>query len=710
MLNSLNVALSGLQASKTQVENVMNNIANENTVGYKKRVVDVKEAENSDARLTGRGATVEGVDRITNIYMYDNLISEQSKSAEHDELSTMLADIESIFFETETSGMSNNLDGFFQAIEDLRSNPYNEIYRTNLINQGNILVDGVKSIYGSIEERERIAKSFALDHVNEINGILNDIGAVNQLIQDAIVPSNDMLDKRDLLESRLSEYVEIKVDRSESYALELGGVTAVRYNTNIHEVHLATDEFAQKDVYAQDDPLTLVPKSTLVESSWGLLSEEQTIEVGGISTGSVSFLGHPVALSVAGETAVQTVGRIIADKANIISAWNALNPTKEISDITSLGTTLTIVYEGTQGDVPLIDQAQSNGIVFGESVETIKGADTLTYYFDKDNVITVTAGEDLYGDGTFIVTKDNIVQALVHKINNDPEITKEVVAYNGQYAVDEDGNKIPKAPTNIDHYLMIESKIAGSAGEFTGRVIVNDNNVVDGLGDPIATLVEKNSIKSVVGHTDVHLEIFDQEVPAVSGKLKSILDNIDTTSGANKFDKYKQMLDDFVKSLADISEAYIFQGENEYVFGEEASLLHQDAAAMKRIGLFEGTDVSNFAFNSAAVRNLTQADLDYLSLIHWNENVMIGESETSFSKYYQSIRIAVSADKENVDYLKETQEAVTESLTLTYDKLTKVDKDDEMVNLIKFQAAYEANAKLVTIVDEMLQTILGMKR
>ena len=37
MLNSLNIAQSGLVASKTQVENVMNNIANENTEGYKKR-------------------------------------------------------------------------------------------------------------------------------------------------------------------------------------------------------------------------------------------------------------------------------------------------------------------------------------------------------------------------------------------------------------------------------------------------------------------------------------------------------------------------------------------------------------------------------------------------------------------------------------------------------------------------------------------------
>jgi len=33
-----------------------------------------------------------------------------------------------------------------------------------------------------------------------------------------------------------------------------------------------------------------------------------------------------------------------------------------------------------------------------------------------------------------------------------------------------------------------------------------------------------------------------------------------------------------------------------------------------------------------------------------------------------------------------------------------------MIELIKFQSAYEANAKMVTIVDEMLATLLGMKR
>jgi len=623
MLNSLNVALSGLSASKTQVENVMNNIANENTVGYKKRVVDVKESEHNDARLTGRGATVVDVNRITNIYMADNLTKQQSKSAEYTELSTMLSDIESIFSETDTSGFSNNLDGYFQAVEDLRANPYNEIYRTNLINQGSMLVDGLQTLYASIEERQQASKSSVYDHIDEINGILNDIGSVNQKIQDSLNPSNDLLDKKDLLESRLAEYMEISVNRlDDNYSLEVGGVTAVRYNTNIHEINVVDNSITQKDVYATD-----LNVSNLVEpTTWG-------------------------------------------------------------------------------------------------------GTDTITYYYDKDTFVTVTAGEiidetdffgdgsnvqvDVDGDGTFgnvTVDKDNIVRALAAKINNDATMKNNIVAYNGQYSVDEDGNKILKSPENDDYYLILEAKVAGTNGAFQGRILVNDNDVVDGDGKQISNFVETNSRKSVEAEDDIHLEIFDQEITSQGGKIKSLLDNLDTTALDNKFEKYKTMLNDFAKALSDISEAYIFQGEGEYVSGEEASLVNKDKASMKTIGLLNGTSVKTLSFNSSVVRNLTQEDLDYLSTIHWNENIKIGEdSSTSFSKYYQNIKITVSADKENLDYLKDTQDSVTESLQTTYDKLVKVDKDEEMVNLIKFQAAYEANAKLVTIVDEMLKTILGMR-
>jgi len=44
------------------------------------------------------------------------------------------------------------------------------------------------------------------------------------------------------------------------------------------------------------------------------------------------------------------------------------------------------------------------------------------------------------------------------------------------------------------------------------------------------------------------------------------------------------------------------------------------------------------------------------------------------------------------------------------DSVSGVSIDEEMTNLITFQKAYQASAKLVTTVDEMLDTIINMKQ
>ena len=186
MLNTLNVAQSGLHTSQTQVENVMNNIANENTPGYKKRVVNIVEAEHNDARITGRGVQVVDVSRITNIYMYDKLNNENSKKSYMNQLSMMLEDVESIFSETDDSGVSYDLEKFFSALENLRLSPNDEIYRSNLRDAGKVLVDDLKKIYEDIEDLEKRNLNFLKDHIDETNGIIEDIGKVNQKIIDSI--------------------------------------------------------------------------------------------------------------------------------------------------------------------------------------------------------------------------------------------------------------------------------------------------------------------------------------------------------------------------------------------------------------------------------------------------------------------------------------------------------------------------------------------
>ena len=110
MLKSLNVAQSGLSASKIAVENVSNNIANENTPGYKKRVVQLSELELIDGRMTGRGVRADEAYRITSQYMYDNMMNENSKTNYYEEISSMVGNIKAMFKENECSGFSCYFD------------------------------------------------------------------------------------------------------------------------------------------------------------------------------------------------------------------------------------------------------------------------------------------------------------------------------------------------------------------------------------------------------------------------------------------------------------------------------------------------------------------------------------------------------------------------------------------------------------------------
>ena len=96
MLNTLNVSMTGLNAAKIAVENVSNNITNENTPGYKKRVVQLDELVQIDSRFTGRGVNASSAYRITSQYMYDKLMTENTKTNYYGKLSNILGNVDFI--------------------------------------------------------------------------------------------------------------------------------------------------------------------------------------------------------------------------------------------------------------------------------------------------------------------------------------------------------------------------------------------------------------------------------------------------------------------------------------------------------------------------------------------------------------------------------------------------------------------------------------
>ena len=620
MLSTLNVSQTGLNAAQVAVENVSNNIANENTPGYKKRVVNLSEISQTSSSLTGQGVDASSSYRITSQYMYDNIISENSKVNEYEKLSSTLENVEFVFNETDQSGFSIDLNNYLQSVENLRSNPTSEIAKTTLKNDGNNLVESLQNIYSSIEKQEALEKEDLYSNVSNINDILQEIGYVNEQLSEYDSSSNALLDKRDLLEKELSQYVDIDVSTTnDSYELKISGETVVRSNINVNEVSIEEEQLPQIDKYVQDDA--------------------SNIDIG-----------------------------------------------------------------------------------------TFDNDDIISYKINNEFEVSVQNGEvmdfDVDGDGTLetgvTVDSSNYIRALSHKINTTTELANLVEAYNGNYQVDEEGNENLLYP-NQDNFLQVKSKVSGTEGSFEGRITLLEQ----GDDTDSSTITNKanyfaNEDFSADAQSRVYLAIYEKEVPVNSGILKSQIDNLDSTSYNNKIQSYKDKLDSFAQTLSDLTDNYLKSGD-EYIYGDISVDSTNDSVYLtsesNNINLFSGSDVKSLKFNENSVNDLDQKDLDYLSTLQWKKDISFtGEeqdpsnsSASSLSEFFQELRISVASDKENNDFLLETQQSVVQSLESSYDLLTKVDSDEEMINLIKFQAAYTANAKIVTTIDEMLQVLLGLK-
>ncbi len=631
MLGTLSVSQTGLNASKYAIDSVGNNQANANTAGYKKRVVSLSEIGQVNGLMTGRGVYFDGVFRVTSQYMYDKMISESSKDNYYTKMSNLIGGVESVFKETAESGFSADLNRYYQSLENLRTNPNSEIYKSELKRNGQILVDSLKNKYTTIEDQQKYEKVEFNTNIDRVNNLLTDIAKINEKIQKFGTATNDLLDKRDLLELELAQYVDISVNRdSDFYDLKIGNQTVISNNTNVQKINALE-----------------------------------------IKTNQVDKFNH-----------------IQYHANNTFTMYDSL---KYNSDYTSKG---------------------------------IDADDVVTFKLNNQHSVSVKIGETVsadLGDGAglqnVVVDVNNLTRVMVYKINSDANLKGLVTAYNGDYALDANGNKITN--NTQDNYIRIESNLSGVENSFDSRFSIEKLDAAGNL-EPTGNVREsiyKNEVESKEPQSDVGIAIFEREINVSSGIMKAQMENLSTSSPNNKYQQYLDKLDAFSTTFADISNKYIKLGQNDYIYGSAASD-NYDSGVINSLGLFLGTSVKTLEFNSKVVNNITQEELDYLASIQWKIDLTfdgkgqdsLSTNKASLNDFFRDIRVGVSADKESNDFQQETQEAIYKSLENTYNNLVKVDTDDEMLNLMKFQAAFTANAQIITAVNEMIQTILGMRR
>ena len=88
----------------------------------------------------------------------------------------------------------------------------------------------------------------------------------------------------------------------------------------------------------------------------------------------------------------------------------------------------------------------------------------------------------------------------------------------------------------------------------------------------------------------------------------------------------------------------------------------------------------------------------------------LGGGTTTFDDAANTLVSLVGSDAAEAKVYAAHQADVTSYLQGYRDSVSGVALDEEMVNLVKFQAAYNAAAKMISMADDMLDTLLGMVR
>jgi len=90
------------------------------------------------------------------------------------------------------------------------------------------------------------------------------------------------------------------------------------------------------------------------------------------------------------------------------------------------------------------------------------------------------------------------------------------------------------------------------------------------------------------------------------------------------------------------------------------------------------------------------------------DDLTMDGNTATFGAYYNSIIADLGGAVQEAAANYDHQSAMVEQLTGVRESVSGVSLEEEMVNLIRFQHAYEAAAKLVSTTDELLETVIAM--
>jgi flagellar hook-associated protein 1 FlgK len=88
----------------------------------------------------------------------------------------------------------------------------------------------------------------------------------------------------------------------------------------------------------------------------------------------------------------------------------------------------------------------------------------------------------------------------------------------------------------------------------------------------------------------------------------------------------------------------------------------------------------------------------------------LADGQSTFDDFYGNIvgQVGITASRSNSE--QESQKGIVEQLKNIRESISGVSLDEETAKMIEYQKSFDASARLIRTADEMMDTVLNLKR
>lgn len=197
--SGFNVARSGIFAAKKAMEVTANNIANVNTEGYTRQRAVLSSAEaytlnnmhtNVSGNKVGNGVLVDKIEALRDEFTNSKIVNETSNHDYRQAASDLLSEVETILNQVGTTNINGQMDAYWSAWENLSNDPSSTSLRKNLVQETETLIGLFQEVSGQLRQLQGTSdkktngslESQLNTAVGEVNSLAANIADLNNQI------------------------------------------------------------------------------------------------------------------------------------------------------------------------------------------------------------------------------------------------------------------------------------------------------------------------------------------------------------------------------------------------------------------------------------------------------------------------------------------------------------------------------------------------